>query len=370
MAAKRLLCITGTLDCGGAETFLMKIYRRLDREKYLMDFCITVPDKCYYDDEVEALGGRIFRIPPKSVSLSGFKKGLYDVVKKGNYSNVLRVTSNPLGFLDVKIAKKAGAEVCAVRSSNSSDGRRLLNTLETRAGRALYGKYIDVKIAPSDLAARHTFGDRAYKKGEVNILHNAIDLDVYRFDPCERVRIRKEFGVADSETLVGHIGRFAEQKNHGFLLEIFSECLKKKPDCRLLLVGKGELEGKIKEKATTLGILDRIIFTGVRSDVPALLSAIDVFAFPSLFEGMPNTVIEAQATGLPCVISDTITREADITGLVGYLPIGKENIGNWADAILSAKTESRISPTESFVKNGYDIGTSADRFVSLIFGDR
>lgn len=369
-AENRLLCITGTLDCGGAETFLMKIFRRLDREKYMMDFCITVPGKCYYDDEVERLGGKIYRITPKSESLLKFKKGLYEVVKNGNYTNVLRVTSTPLGFLDVKIAKKAGAKLCSVRSSNSSEGGGLASRLGTVIGRALYGKYIDVKIAPSDLAAKHTFGKKAYKNGEVRILHNAIDTDVYRFDPDARKRIRNELGIYDAELLIGHIGRFAEQKNHSFLLDVFAECLKKSPDCRLVLAGRGELEGMIREKAEKLGINEKIIFTGVRSDVPELLSAMDVFALPSYFEGMPNTVIEAQATGLPCVIADTITREANITGLVQYAPINSEAaVGMWADTLLAAKLDNRITQKEVFIKKHYDIDSAVEDFINLVFGE-
>lgn len=370
MDVKKLLCITGTLDCGGAETFLMKIFRRLDRTKYIMDFCITVPEKCYYDDEVELLGGKIYRIPQKSQSLSNFKKRLYNVVKGGNYRYVLRVTSTPLGFLDAKIAKKAGAEICSVRSSNSSEGGGFREKIETFVGRALYGKYIDVKIAPSDLAARHTFGERAYGNGDVNILHNAIDSETYRFDPAARARLRKDFGIADTEILIGHIGRFAKQKNHGFLIEVFAESLRRNPACRLILIGSGVLENKIKEKASELGVLDRIIFTGVRSDIPDLLSAIDVFAFPSLFEGMPNTVIEAQATGLHCIISDTITREADITGLVRYLPIDRDAIGVWVDSVLESKTAERRSQKEAFIRNHYDIDSVVNDFTDLVFGEK
>lgn len=368
-AKKRLLCITGTLDCGGAETFLMKIFRRLDRKKYMMDFCITVPGKCYYDDEVECLGGKIYRITPKSSSLSKFKKELYEVVKNGNYTNILRVTSTPIGFLDVKIAKKAGAKLCAVRSSNSSEGGGLVSRLGAVIGRALYGRYIDVKIAPSDLAAKHTFGKKAYENGEVRILHNAIDPEIYRFDADARKRIKNELGVADNELLIGHIGRFAEQKNHNFLLDVFAECLRKRSDCRLVLAGRGELEGKIREKAEKLGITEKILFTGVRSDVPELLSAMDVFALPSYFEGMPNTVIEAQATGLPCVIADTITREANITGLIQYVPIDSEAAAKaWADALLKAKLNNRSSKKEAFIKNRYDIDSAVMDFTELVFG--
>ena len=362
---KRLLCILSSMNAGGAETFLMKIYRRIDRTKYQMDFCINMSEKCFYEDEILSLGGKIYRIPAKSVSLKDFEKQLYNVVNTNGYKYVLRVTSSAFGFMDLKIAHKAGAEICAARSSNSSDGGSLKSKVAHRLGRALYGKYVNVKIAPSDLAAVYTFGKKAYESGAVNILHNAVDIDQYGFNADMRCRIRSEFGLSDDTTIIGHVGRFMTQKNHAFLLEVFSEYLKINGKSILMLVGGGELESAIKQKASELGIADRIIFTGVRSDVPALLSAMDVFVFPSLYEGMPNTVIEAQATGLPCIVADTITREADITGLVHYLPLG--DASEWADYIVQLPKVIRKTPTQKFKENCYDIETVAEQFVKMIF---
>ena len=353
------------MNAGGAETFLMKIYRCLDKSKYQMDFCINTADKCFYEDDITALGGKIYRIPAKSASVSQFKKKLYDVVKANGYKFVLRISSNAAGFMDLKIAHRAGAEICAVRSSNSSDGDSVKAKIAHRLGRILYGRYVDVRIAPSDLAAEYTFGRKAYANGAVSILHNAIDLDSYGYDEQGRETIRAEFKIPDGTRVLGHVGRFMTQKNHGFLLDVFAEYIKSNPDSVLMLVGGGELETQIKEKAVDLGILDKIIFTGIRSDVPALLSAMDVFVFPSLYEGMPNTVIEAQATGLPCVIADAITREADITGLVHYLSLG--NAAEWAGYIAKLPQETRMTPVQAFVANGYDIETAADQFVKLVF---
>lgn len=362
---KRLLCILSSMNAGGAETFLMKIYRQIDRTKYQMDFCINMSEKCFYEDEILSLGGKIYRIPAKSVSLKDFEKQLYNVVNANGYKYVLRVTSSAFGFMDLKIAHKAGAEICAARSSNSSDGGSFKSKVAHRLGRILYGKYVNVKIAPSDLAAEYTFGKKAYESGAVNILHNAIDIDQYGFNADTRCRIRSEFGLSDDTTIVGHVGRFMTQKNHAFLLEVFSEYLKINGKSILMLVGGGELESAIKQKASELGISDKIIFTGVRSDVSALLSAMDVFVFPSLYEGMPNTVIEAQATGLPCLISDTITREADFTGLVHYLPLG--DAGVWANYIDQLPQLIRETPIQKFKENCYDIETVTEQFVNLIF---
>ena len=276
---KRVLCIISSMNTGGAETFLMKIYRQVDRTKYQMDFCINSFDKCFYEDEILSLGGKIYRIPAKSASLKQFKKQLFEIVNANNYIYVMRITSNTLGFMDLKIAHKAGAEVCVARSSNSSDGEDLKSKIAHKLGKILYSKYVDVKIAPSDLAAKYTFGKKAYESGIVNILHNAIDIEKYSYNAEMRQKIRAEFEISDETTVFGHIGRFMTQKNHGFLLDVFSECVKINAKSVLILVGGGELEPEIKRKASELGISDKVIFTGVRSDIPALLSAMDVFVF-------------------------------------------------------------------------------------------
>lgn len=364
---KRVLCLVSSMETGGAETFLMKIYRAVDKSKYQMDFCVNVKEKCFYDDEIKAMGGKIFYIPPKTKSPGEFKKALYRLVADEKYSYILRISSNGYGFLDVKIAKRAGAKHCVVRAANAGNSLGALGALSHILGRALYQKYIDTMIAPSDLAAKYTFGKRAYNEGKVNILHNAVDLNVFGYNENNRLNIRREFGVTDDALLLGNVGRFNQQKNHGFLLDAFAQVVKAKPNTLLMLVGKGELEADIRVKADALGISDRIIFAGVRADVPALLSAMDMFVFPSLYEGMPNTVIEAQATGLPCVISDTITKEADITGLVRYLPIDSPSV--WADYICSFKPAARKNTRQDFIDHKYDIASSANEFVKLVFGD-
>ncbi len=365
---KKVLCIISSMNAGGAETFLMKIYRMLDRTKYQMDFCVSVKEKNFYEDEINSLGGKIFRIPAKSEDMAGFKSGLTQIIKDGNYESVLRITSNAMGFLDLKTAKDAGAERCCVRSSNSSDGKGVKSWIAHRLGKLLYGKYVDVKFAPSDLAAIYTFGKKAYKSGEAKILHNGVDLSFFKYDEAAPQKIRQEFGIADNIKIIGHVGRFMEQKNHTFLIDIFNEIHKKDSKTVLMLVGKGELEKQIKARAAYHGISDSIIFTGVRSDIPKLMSSMDVFVFPSFFEGMPNTVIEAQATGLPCVIADTITREADITGLVEYLPLS-ESANKWAQIALSKISDTRKNTYGDFVSQGYDINDVVANFIHLIFGE-
>lgn len=363
---KRLLCIVSNMDAGGAETFLMKMYRQLDRTCYQMDFVVSGDGRGYYEDEIERLGGRVFRITRKTKDFSAYRRELFDAVREDGCPVVLRIGSNAFSAIDLWIAKRAGARRLALRSSNASDGQAGLGMLLQRALRRPLTSVANVKIAPSDLAAEYTFGPMAMRKGEVHYLRNALDLDAYAFSAEKRTAIRAEFSIDADALVVGHVGRFAPQKNHGFLIEVFTELLKSRPDARLVLVGKGELEDEVCAKAEAFGVLGSIVFTGVRSDVPALLSAFDALALPSLYEGMPNVVIEAQAAGLSCVVSDTVTRQADVTGLMEYLPI--DNTTAWAKVLESAATVERLDTRTAMTAAGYDISSEAKKFVELVYG--
>lgn len=363
---KRLLCIISSLDIGGAETFLMKLFRSIDRSKYIMDFCVNVKGKGFYDDEVRKLGGIIHYVTPKSSNVRAFRKELFNIVQKNEYDYVLRVTSNGMGFYDLKIAKSAGASKCIARSSNSSDGDGIRVRLAHRLGRILYQRYVDVKIAPSDLAAIYTFGLSSYKAGEVIILHNGIDTNEYCFSEAGRLQIRKELGIDKNAFVVGHIGRFVKQKNHLFLIDIINEVQKLNGNSKLLLIGDGELKQLISETVRKYQLTDKVIFAGVRRDIPSCLSAMDVFVFPSLYEGMPNTIVEAQATGLPCIISDSITREANITGFVKFKSL-EATAKDWANEVTGIKINKRDNVKHFFVDAGYDIDSVSRTFERSIF---
>lgn len=361
----RLLCLLSGMNAGGAETFLMKIYRQLDKSKYQMDFCINVPEKCFYEDEITAMGGKIYRIPSKSENVKEFKRQLTQIIRDNQYTHVLRVTSNAMGFMEMKIAKRAGAKVCAVRSSNSNNGGGIKSIVAHRLGRLLYGRYVDVKIAPSDLAAEYTFG-KSYSKGEVLLLKNGLDLNTYRFSDTERKKVRDEFDIDENQLVFCNVGRFVPQKNHKFLLEIFKNILEKSPDSKLLLVSTGPLEEDVKQLAVDIGISEQVIFTGVRSDIPSILSAADVTIMPSLYEGMPNAIIEAQTTGLPCLIADTITKTADITGLVKFLPLSCPAC-EWAEKAVSMYSPIRKDTASLCEKAGYSIDSVTENFVNAVF---
>ncbi len=359
---KRILCILSSLDAGGAETFIMKVCRALPAEQVQVDFIVSAGDGCY-TQEVLDRGGRIYKIPLRTQDFIGAFRGIQKVVKENGYTSVLKLGENSLAAADLIAARWGGAKTLALRSCNAPTGMSFQSRCVHSFFRPLLNWVSTVKLAPSMLAAEFMFGKRAAHR-KTKLLHNGVDLSVFRFDAEGRSRIREEFSLGD-KLVVGHIGRFHQQKNHRYLLETFQAIRQQRPDAVLLLVGIGELEATIRAWAQELEIEDAVIFAGQRFDIPALLSAMDVFVFPSLYEGMPNTVIEAQATGLPCAIADTITPEADITGLVTYLPL-TEDKQPWADTALAAVAGNRRDTAEDFAAHGYDIRVVAEELMQLL----
>lgn len=363
---KRVLCIVGSMNAGGAETFLMKMYRRLDKTKYQMDFAVAVNEKGFYDDEIVAMGGKIFHITPKSRGLLKNFKDIKNLVRTEDYKYVLRTSQHSLSALELFAAQLGGANKRVFRSSNSntvtgSKKSRILHNLCAFMPRF----FANVKMAPSTEAAEFMFGKNTVKKEKVFLMHNAVDLDIYKYDEDARTQVRRELNL-ENKNVVGHVGRFSTQKNHSFLIDVFNEIVKKDANAHLVLVGIGELMDEIREKVKNYNLSEKVTFLGSRSDVPRLLNAFDVLLFPSFYEGMPNVVIESQAAGLSCVVSDTITKEADITGLVTYLPLSA-GAEKWCDTVLEKGGTARKNQKEAFVKNGYDIQSAADDFVKAVF---
>ena len=360
---QRVLCIVSSMNRGGAETFLMKMLRQLDRTEFILDFCICSDAIGVYESEIVGLGSVVYHIPTKSRNYKGFKDALFRIVHDNEYKFILKTSANAMGFLDMKICKRAGAKLCAFRSSNSSDGGRLKMRVLNVLGRVLFSRYIDIKIAPSDLAAIYTFGKRAYKTGQVVILRNGLNLDYYAFSIDGRNSIRTEFGIKRDAFVIGHVGRFDEQKNHGFLIDLFEEFHRKRPGSILLLVGDGKLKTTIEQTVNELCLSDAVIFAGSRSDIPNLLSSMDVFILPSLYEGMPNTVIEAQVNGLKCLITDTITKEANVVGSVDFIPLAQKE--EWVNRLNESERLNDRDNRQLLKDAGYDIIDVAKSFREL-----
>ncbi len=366
MKMKRLLCIVGSMNAGGAETFLMKIYRQLDKTKFQMDFAVAIQEEGFYDKEILEMGGKIYHITPKSQGFMKNFNSIKSIVKDNKYGYVLRTSQHSLSALELLAAKMGGAKVRVYRSSNSNtvSGSRKQMLLH-KLCKFMPRTFANVRIAPSTEAAEFMFGKGCIQIGSASLLHNAVDTAIYKYDERVRNAVRKELGLEDA-FVVGHVGRFNQQKNHMFLLDVFNSILKDKPNSMLVLVGVGELVEDVELKIEEFGIINNVLFLGLRNDVPRILNAFDVFVFPSLYEGMPNTVIEAQATGLPCLISQNITNEANITGLVRHLTLNNPSV--WAENALEISTYTRISTEDIFLEKKYNIAGVVNEFTNIVFG--
>jgi len=369
---KKMICFVSSMDAGGAETFIMKLYKSIDRDKYQFDFLVSSKAEGFYDKEIRIMGGCIYYTPPKSRHL--FKNLLtsFRIIKNGNYDAALRIASHSLGTIDLLVAKIAGVKKTVLRSSNAGSTGGGIGYLMHRVFFFL-PKYVpNIKFAPSVLAAEYLFGKSCVHCGDVEILKNSISLDKYKFSSNSRNIKRCELRI-ESNFVIGHVGRFNLQKNHEFLIKVFYEVCQYLTEAKLLLIGKGELEREIRKQVIKLGLADRVIFAGERDDVPKLLMAMDVMLFPSFFEGMPNVVIEAQATGLPCIISDAITSEAILSNLVVSLPIKNDlnTIKKWTKHLLEMKdSRSNRSDGIKVLKDaGYDIKETSEYFTRKIFDD-
>ncbi len=361
----KMLCITGAMGSGGAETFMMKLFRNIDREKLHIDFCVSVDYESLHDKEILAAGSKIHHITAKTIDAKKYKEDLISVFKNEKYDVAFRLGDTCFSFFDLFIAKKCGVKKLSFRSCNSNFHGSKLHLALHKLLRGFLSPFIHIKFAPSTEAALFTFGKHQVKKGNVHILHNGVNLPDFMYSQEGRNEVRKEFNI-ENKLVVGHIGRFFEQKNHSFIIDTFAEIHKKNKNSVLLLIGVGVLMDSIKVKAEALGLTESVIFAGERKDIGNLLSAMDVFLFPSFFEGMPNTVIEAQANGLCCIISDSITKEANITGLVEYIPLS-QNAEYWANKVLSANTNHQ-NTTDAFIKARYEIKTVADEFTNIFYG--
>lgn len=363
---RKLLCIVGGMNAGGAETFLMKIYRKLDRNEFQIDFAVAVDG--VYDEEIKKLGGNIYKITSKS---NNIWKNFFDIiyiVKKYKYKSVLRVSQNSFSAFELLAAKIGGAKNLAFRSSNSStvEGNKK-EIIIHKMCKWMPALFANIRFAPSTEAAEHMFGKGCIESNKAFLLKNGIDINEYHYDEQARQRIRKELEL-NNAFVVGHIGRFNQQKNHIFLLEVFSKIKECNENALLVLCGTGEKEKEIKKLVYKMNLEKSVIFAGVRLDIPQVLSAMDVLIFPSLYEGMPNAIIEAQATGLPCVISDHITKEVKVTDIVKFMPL--ENPEEWAKVSIMAKGSGSL-PRELYareiIEHGYSIEDSCTLFCQKCF---
>lgn len=354
----RILHVLGALNRGGAETMIMNIYRSIDRDVIQFDFMIHTEDECAFNEEIRQLGGRIFSTRKYKISNHALYKRDWAHFFENHDYKIVHGHMRSTAAIYLGIAKKKGA-VTISHSHNTSNGTGLSAFAKQCLQYPIRWKS-DYFISCSQIAGEWLFGKSMANSDRHFILKNAIELDRFVYNHEARQRVRKELGIDDDVMVIGHVGRFHEQKNHSFILEIFSAIVQKEPKSLLLFVGDGELRGFITNQIHKLGLERKVIMTGVRSDVPDLLQAMDIFLFPSKYEGLGMAIIEAQAAGLPCIISDQIPEEVHVTDLVTSISL-TDDASIWRDAILTAvNPDKRTAPYKALKDAGYDIKQTAE----------
>lgn len=350
----RVLQVIGKMDRGGAETMIMNLYRNIDRNKIQFDFIVHTNDKGNFDDEITSLGGRIYRVPRfKGYNLLSYIKSWRELLR--NFNSKYRIIHGHIGstaYIYLSIANKLG--MITIAHSHSAGYSQNIRGLIYKI-LSFPTRYVaDYLISCSKKASISRYGKKVINNGKHFILNNAIDTEKYIYNPSVRKKIRKNLNI-DKEFVIGHVGRFTEEKNHKFIIEIFKKVHDVNTNAVLLLIGEGKLRKHIENKVYELELKNSVIFLGVRSDVPDLMQAMDVFLFPSLYEGLGIVSVEAQASGLHTIVSEAVPEEAYLTDLIEkeYL---SSSPSKWANRILNyANGYERKNTYKEIYDAGYDV---------------
>ncbi|MFC4320722.1 glycosyltransferase family 1 protein [Litchfieldia salsa] len=349
----RILQVVTIMNRGGLETMLMNYYRQIDRARIQFDFMVHRSEEGHYDQEIKELGGKIYKMPQiRPGNYRRYFKELDVFFKKHDEYKVVHSHINENSSFVLRAAKKVGIPGRIAHSHLSDLG------LDKKLPFRLYARY-HMKDNPTSYfacsknAGQWLFG-RQIMNSNLSVVNNAVNVEEFKHSKEIRAKVRRELGLKN-QLVIGHVGRFNKQKNHEFIIDIFKELKNKKPDAVLVLIGEGNLMDDIRVKVKKHNLTENVKFLGVRNDIPDLMQAMDLFLFPSLFEGLPVVLVEAQAAGLRCVVSNSITNESDVTGRVHFMSL-QDSSAKWADQILLTPLD-RIDSTEDLIRNGYDSRT-------------
>lgn len=374
----RALQVLGTTGLGGAESRVMDLYRHMDRDKIQFDFLVTRGTKKYYDNEIEELGGHVYYLPPFRFYnyfqyIGACKKFFAD--HKGEYSAVHgHMTSTASMYLP--IAKKSGVPLTIAHARSAGVDPGIKGKLTKWLRRSLPSK-CDMMLSCSDEASVAVFGKASDR---VKFMPNAIDVKDFDYDEAIRNDVRTRHKVND-RFVIGHVGSFRYAKNHEHIMRVFNHIYKaweKGDDSRLstlgqpvlMLLGDGELRGHIESMAQEMGIEENVIFTGNITPVAPYYHAFDVLLFPSHYEGMPGTIVEAQAAGLESLISDKITSQVGVTDIVTYMSLD-ESVEKWADCLLELalkkndRDKVRTKEGKALTETMFDVNRQVEYYTQL-----
>lgn len=343
---------------GGVQSLIWNYYKYFDSKEIQFDFAVFNNEFNGFEKNFLDRGSKIFYIPPKHENLRSHIAELDKVIKDGEY-DIVHCHQDFLGFITMFLAWKNKVKVRIIHSHKANLSESIIGRIKRKVFTYLTCCFSNHLFACGIEAANWTYGKKKYKNGSVYILNNAIELSEYRYNQEKREQLRLKIGL-DMNKVIGNVARFTYQKNHELLIDIFEELYAQDSSFRLLLVGDGEDYTKIKELVHTKKLDNEVLFVGNRSDIPDLLSVMDVFVLTSRFEGLPVTLVEAQSSGLFCVVSDVITTEINIKDRIEYLPLDCDR-SIWCSAINDAAEKERYNDEVDLINAGFSIKDEAQR---------
>ena len=359
----RILHVLGGLSLGGAESRIMDLYRSTDRRKMQFDFLVHSSQKEHFDEEIEALGGRIYRVPRfKVYNLFSYKRALKRFFAQHHEFRAVHGHMTSTAAIYLPIAKKAGIPI-AIGHARSAGVAGGLKGFLTKCLRRPLKYRADYCLACSKEAGEAVYGKKWADTGRVEVIPNAIDAAKYVYDENVRNEMRRELGLSD-KLVIGHVGSFREAKNHGFLSHKYQQIYKTRKDAVMLFIGDGALREAIEKQVSAAGLIDAVRFLGNQARVSPYYQAMDYLVFPSLYEGLPGTVIEAQAAGLRCLVSDAVTREAGITELAEFYSLHR-TASEWAAQVVENCKYERENRLSDIQRAGFDISAQAARYEEI-----
>ncbi len=355
---QRILHVIGSLNNGGSQVVVMNLFHHIDRSKMQFDFIIDRPMELFYAKEVRRLGGKIYVLPTfNTKNIFRYQKEWKYFFKNHPEYKIIHGHVRSTAVIYLGIAHKFGLTTI-VHSHSTTSGKGYKAFIKSILQYPLRYR-IDYLFACSKMAGEWLYGKRACKKDNFMVINNAIDASKFAFQESIRSQVRSSLHL-EGKFIVGHVGRFHIAKNHAYLLDIFAEIHKLRDNAVLLLIGDGLLREEIEKKIDSLNLKDSVYLLGYRSDTSDFMQAMDVFVFPSIWEGLPVSVIEAQAAGLPCYISDAITKEVCITPYIQQLPLSISTT-TWAEQIVNATSVNREDGYKLIKDKNYDVKDTADR---------
>lgn len=360
----KVLHVTRVFNAAGIESFIMNMYRNIDRSKVQFDFLVMSDEDSCYDTEIQCLGGHKYTINVKGsntfVKIQKESRELFRFLCKHKYKIIHIHYTTSLRAPYLLAAKKAGVPVRIYHShSGKVNGKSKGKLLVYDYYRKKISKWATDWFACSKVAADWMFEKKLINSGKVQIVCNGIDTNRFKYNVEMRNRIRKQMNLGSAFTIM-HTGRFLPQKNHSFIIDIFRKVKDYDATAKLLLLGVGDLQEAIKEKVKRLSLEDDVFFLGVKENVEDYLSAADCYLMPSLYEGLPVAAVEAQCSGLPCIMSTNITQEVALTNKVIFLPLSA-SLDSWADEVIKSKELYRQDDSETITQNGYNVKCVAKR---------